>query len=381
MVKILVVTRGYPQSHNKMLGLFEKDQAIALKNAGLEVAYAVVDIRSCLKKRKFGFNHFFDNGLEIFEMNYPLGPMPRRMIEYFRKKALDNLYKYIVETFGRPDIVHAHFLNYGVISIDLCKKEKLPLVLTEHSSYMNSEKLSASVYKRATKTYDFCSAIISVSDSLRKNIKKITGYDSYVIQNIANIGDYKEIVKADKDSFVFAASGQLIRRKGFDVLIEAFSILANKYDNVYLKIFGDGPERRKLKNIVKKKNICQCVEFYGEYEKKDICKLYSECDAFVLPSRKETFGVVYIEALAMGLPVIATRCGGPENFITERFGYIVEKDNVNELANAMMKIINEKERFNKYDMQNYVKENFSADIIAKEIKKVYNIVLEEKCKY
>lgn len=54
-MKILIVTRGYPQSHNSMMGLFEKDQALALKQAGHDIAYAVVDIRSIRRKRKFGF--------------------------------------------------------------------------------------------------------------------------------------------------------------------------------------------------------------------------------------------------------------------------------------------------------------------------------------
>ena len=181
-MKILLVTRGYPQSHNNGLGIFERDQAIALKRAGHRVAYGVVDIRSVRRKRKFGYNHFTDeNGIEVFEMNWPIGPVPRSLIEFFRQEALMTLYIHVLKEFGRPDIVHSHFLNYGVIAVKLCKKENLPLIVTEHSSYMNRVQLPWSIKKRALKTYSACDSVIAVSGTLAKNIKQSTGYDFVVV--------------------------------------------------------------------------------------------------------------------------------------------------------------------------------------------------------
>ena len=236
-MKVLLVTRGYPQKHNKNLGLFERDQAVALKKAGHDVAYAVVDIRSIRRKRKFGFNYYVDeNGIKVFEMNWPIGPVPRKLIEFFRQEALIKLYGHILKIYGKPDVVHAHFLNYGVISVKLCKKENLPLVITEHSSYLLQDNLNKSVCKRAEKTYKACSAIIAVSEPLAEKIKELSGCDATVISNIASINISSNTnSKKNKNKFVFASAANLIKRKGFDILIKGFSKLTKSEKNVELK--------------------------------------------------------------------------------------------------------------------------------------------------
>ena len=380
-MKILVVTRGYPQKHNKMMGLFERDQALALQKAGHEVAYAVVDIRSLRRKRKFAYNHYESNGLRVYEMNYPLGPMPRFLIEFFRSKALSNLYSYILKDFGRPDIVHAHFLNYGVISLPLCNKEKLPLVVTEHSSYMNTQNLKPDVHKRAMKTYGAASAIISVSKALANNIFTATGHKSYVVPNIIDtdfIGKSKSNSNKNISSFCFAASGQMINRKGFDILLNAFSKVVKEYPAARLVLYGDGPIKKKLLNQTKELNLEKNVEFYGSYLKEDLPELYSNADAFVLSSRNETFGVVYIEAMALGLPVIATRCGGPEEIITEETGYLVDNDDEVGLSEAMIKMIKNIETFDRSKIIQYAQDEFSSAKVASEIADIYECVLKKE---
>lgn len=377
-MKILLVTRGYPQKHNKNLGLFEKDQAIALKKNGHDVAYAVVDIRSFRRKRKFGFNSYVDeNGIKVYEMNWPIGPVPRKLIEYFRQEALIKLYDYIVKDFGRPDIVHAHFLNYGVISVKLCKKENLPLVLTEHSSYLMNEKHSRAVINRARKTYNACSAIIAVSKPLSETIKNISGCDAIVISNIAAISfSTKKNVSKENDKFTFASAANLIKRKGFDTLITGFSKLAKVNKNVELLIYGDGPERKKLAGLAKQLGVGKKVHFYGKYERCEINNLFSKADCFVLTSRGETFGVVYIEAMACGLPVIATKCYGPESFVNDKNGYLIPIDDDEALFEAMKDVINNRGKFDSKQIKKFAQDNFSEATIARRITEVYSKVLK-----
>ena len=382
-MKVLLVTRGYPQKHNKNLGLFEKDQALALMRAGHDVAYAVVDSRSIRKKRKFGYNKFVDeNGLRVFEINWPVGPMPRPLIEYFRSEALLSLYPHILEEFGRPDVVHAHFLNYAVISVKLCKKENLPLVITEHSSFLSAPKYPKRIQNRAIRAYAPSDALIFVSNALRDNVKRQLGYSGCVIPNIVDV-KYTTLPerKERTDGTVhFVSAGYLLKGKAFGLLITAFEKVVREEKDIkfYLDIWGDGPEKKNLEDLISRYHLEERVRLRGVYSRNEIGKVYGDADAFVLASEHETFGVVYIEAMAFGLPVIATRCGGPEDFVNEENGRLVECNNAEELAEAIDYMGHNYSAYQPGKIREAALSRFSSETVASQITEVYEKVLSKK---
>lgn len=104
--------------------------------------------------------------------------------------------------------------------------------------------------------------------------------------------------------------------------------------------------------------------------RQEMIPVYRGADAFVLASRMETFGVVYIEAMAAGLPVIATICGGPEDFVTPETGLLIEKENTDALAGAMAEMIRRTD-FDSDAVARYARENFSPSVIAEKLTSVY----------
>lgn len=117
--------------------------------------------------------------------------------------------------------------------------------------------------------------------------------------------------------------------------------------------------------------------FLGRLPRTKISEVYENMDCFVLASESETFGVVYIEAMAAGLPVIATICGGPENFVTEEVGYLIERDNKDELIQSMLRIIREKTYFHEGRIREYVNSRFSPRHVAERLVELYSSILEE----
>ncbi len=161
----------------------------------------------------------------------------------------------------------------------------------------------------------------------------------------------------------------LTHKKGIDVLLRAFAQL--KINNCRLIIGGDGEERKELEKLADLLFISDIVVFKGMMDRKSAIKQMQECDAFVLPSRHETFGVVFVEALACGKPIIATKSGGPDQIVNNNNGVLVEVDNINMLAIEMDKMIQNIENYDPKTIREDCINRFSEEAVIKQINKVY----------
>lgn len=214
---------------------------------------------------------------------------------------------------------------------------------------------------------------------MKQAILEKAGYESLVINNIVDTEyyNYVENSKVDSGKFIFLSVGTLIKRKGFDLLIKAFKN-ANFSSEVSLIIRGDGPEYDSLFSLVTELQLENRVQFIGKISREEMKALFNKSSVYVQPSRFETFGVVFIEALACGLPVIATICGGPENFITSEDGILIPTDDVDALTRSMIEMRNNVSNYNSKAISDRCISKFSPNIIAGQIVNVYNKVLEKE---
>ena len=139
-------------------------------------------------------------------------------------------------------------------------------------------------------------------------------------------------------------TGSLIQRKGFDFLIEAFR-QANISDKVEISIIGAGILKDKLETQISNSGLSSSVKLLGSRQKNEIINLLSESDAFILPSRAENFSVAVLEALSIGLPVIATICGGIKECIDSSNGILVPVDDIEAMKNALIDMVSSKDKF------------------------------------
>ena len=379
-MNILIIPSWYSTKKNPTNGSFFREQAMALKDAGHNVIVAFVEVELIsFKSKNNKIDIYDDNGIKTYRIIQGKPSKTSNLGTAFAfNLGLNKIYKYIKEK-EKVDIVHLHSCLWGGLgAVSISKKLNVPLVITEHSSYYARFKvryLEDLMIKYILKNAD---KVISVSNSL-KNILSKYKCDIEVLPNMVDCNKFspKENLlsnKSNKDEFTFLSLCYLNKNKGIDILIRAFEKYLKK-SNVKLVIGGDGPEKGPLIKLVKSLNISDKVEFKGALSREKVYEEINNCDAFILPSRFETFGVVLIEALSNGKPVISTKNGGANEIITKENGLLIDIDNVDQLGNAMICIIKNYEKYNKEKIRENCINTYDKKVIIEKLGKIYKNVL------
>lgn len=372
-MRVLIVSGGVPTEKYPLLGVFEFDQAKALMNLGHEVVFISIDLRSIRRWRKWGKTHYIREGIDIYNISFPLGAVPTIFLYKIGRWLISDIYKDIVHHNGIPDLIHAHFTIMGAIAVKLKNMYGIPLVVTEHSSSINRNILSKSDYFLGKIAYSCADRLLAVSNLLRLRIKQHFNIEAVVVHNIIDV-DSIQYNPQDHKFFTFISVGNLIYRKGFDLLIQAFAGI--KEENVVLKIVGEGECRKQLEEQIETLHLQNRVQLLGYKSRSEISDLLNQSDVFVLASRNETFGVVYIESMLAGLPVIATRCGGPEDFVTNANGMLVDTNDCESLQKAMLEMRQSITRYDKRTLSSNCFAKFSPTTIAKQLVSIYKQIIK-----
>lgn len=234
-------------------------------------------------------------------------------------------WKKIFEGFT-PDVIHAHTLGFDSnIGAWLKQKFNCKLVVTTHGgdTFTLFDKGKLTKIKSYANKAD---AVICVSDLLKRHLVKCNVCsDMYVILNGFNIKYSKH--SGIKKAYSVIQVGNLIPRKKTDITIIAVSQLLNKYPNIHLTVVGSGPELANLKNLVSRLGIEANVSFKGQLDNDNVHALLSDSAIFVMPSIREGFGIVYLEAMAAGCITIGTKGEGIDGVIRNgENGFLVDAD-------------------------------------------------------
>lgn len=289
-----------------------------------------------------------------------------------------------IENF-KPDIIHTQHIW---IWSSIVTEYNVPTVITSHGSDMMGYNIDNSFGKYCRKAINECDKIITISkknnqvvlenfpEAENKCITLKNGYDTNVFylkkfekQSVLN--EFNIHKKYDK---IVLFAGRLTENKGIDVLLNA----TKKYENgkILTIIAGGGGLLEELKSQVAKLKLKDVV-FVGDQSQENLNKLYNIADVLAVPSRIEGFGLVAIEALACGTPVVATNKGGMTDFINDEVGALVDVEDDVMLEKEISKILNEEKIFNREKLSNYAKENYSQDAVTKDLIDVYKKVLEK----
>lgn len=376
-MNVFVISRGLPEEGS---GIFEFDQAKALADYGHDVTFIALDLRSIRRKRELGIKTYRKYDMNIVKVSIPIGAINRKLYYFIGEKVLRKGLKRAIEYYGKCDVIHVHFLGNGYMALKAGKRvcPDIPIVVTEHSSTINKPIQDIAVYEKeiAYYTYSAADCLIAVSESLAKRIEENFGVKSKIIYNIVDLSLFSgSFIPVEKRDIDFISVGNLKKNKRMDLLIRCFCKAFGSNDDRRLVICGDGPEYNNLKKLVRDYNAEGNVILTGKKTRVEIAEYLSRSKAFILLSERETFGVAFIEAMAAGLPVISTKSGGPECFITNNIGVLVEEDETC-IVESMIEMLEDKEKYDRESIARYANDNFGPNVIAKKITEIYKGILE-----
>jgi len=383
-MNILFITPRYPNSENGFANPFFKEQAESVsKTNNVIVVSADLNLNcfSILPKLKSVVSK--KEGLTLHQLSI-CKSLPIYNSYNHARTALN----YIGEILNniKVDIVHCqNSFIAGFIGYLVNKRYGIPYVITQHSYFsLNNDKLLKSEFNPVfrskiheliiRKSFRNASKLIAVGELLKKELEYVFSRPVEVIPNVIDTNHFN-IPLSNKGSLLkLGFVGNLLYNKGLDVLFYAIKKLKRK--DFILEIVGEGEEKESLEKLALDLGIEDKISFNGYITPNDLPLFYNGLDVFILPSRRETFGVVVIEALASGVPVLTNPCGGPEFIINEKVGSLYNYCNSDDLANKLDTILNNLNIYNRDYIMTYAKENYSSKAFNEKITDLYVDVLK-----
>lgn len=385
---ILILPSWYPNNSDDINGVFFRDQAKALVEAGHKVGVIAVNLRSLrylIKKNPVETPPLFeiDEGIHTYRDSVwkLLSRMPYSKYLLWRRGANRLLTRYIAEH-GMPDIIHAHSTLFaGKVAAEWRKRYGVPVVVTEHKSGFARGKIKPWQLGLARKAAMGADALIAVSPPLGDILSRELAMPSDAWHWIPNMVAARFSKAPEKQLREPNQAPRLINlammteNKGQFDLLAAFAKAFPAPSEVELWFGGDGPIRQQLEDQAQALNIAGRVRFLGRVPPEDVPALLVGADMMVLPSHYETFGVVVAEALSLGVPVIATRCGGPEYIIQQGDGVLVEPHAPDELAEVLKEQVEALGNYDRSAIRARALERFSGAAVTAQLDAVYEEVL------
>ncbi len=398
-MNIFFIPSWYPSPSHPLPGIFFRDQALALGlhfpdlNIGISV-WGQNDERMLLwakqPVRSLG-KHFTNSGVRpgmitlapnVVEFHTPTFTWTEKVFEGNMKRIIeanDENLRNFESKHGKPAVIHAH-VGYpaGVIARKLSEVHGIPYVITEQMSPFPHRQfcdVHGRPNEKLIQAYGNSAVNIAISEAQEESMRIAGVTIQSIIPNLVDDLFFRNPCDAaDNEKFTFFSLGRMVPQKGIDILLNAFARV--KTDCV-LRIGGDGEGISEYKQLADKLGIAAKVFWLGELTREQAANEFQLCNAFVLPSRHESMGLVFAEAMACGRPVIASFCGGPEEFVYSSIGILVETDNINQLVLAMELMVATHSSFSAHKIRETCRALFSSKVICGKIMYQYRRVIEE----
>jgi glycosyltransferase involved in cell wall biosynthesis len=300
-------------------------------------------------------------------------------------------YKTFLESVKSSDLIHAHGHPYlsSFMAAKLAKRYSKPFVLTQHNTFieyggfwdtverLNDFVVGKAVLKEADKIIVVSNATMRYVLGLGADPEKIellyNGVDLERFKPLTGVKDaVREKLGVSKNAVVVVTVRRLVYKNGVDTLIDSAKIAIKKNPKLVFLVVGEGPDFAEVKARIEQLGIRSNFRLTGFVSDEDLPLYYNAADFFVLPSKSgEGLPLVVLEAMACGLPVVATKVGGVSEVMMEDYGKIVPPDNPDALAEAVLEFSHRELSALKNGLRAMIEQKFSWDKNVEKLVAIY----------
>ncbi len=379
-MEVLFLTKWYPNETNPIFGVYIREHAKAVANYANVTVLHIAGIDPALKQNwelRQEENQALTQGLPTYRLVYRRPRVPKTgTIHCIRhlQRAFQQL-----SGEGRDfHIIHANVYNTALAGVLLGKRFGLPVVISEHATAFARGKIRGLERQKIKLAFAHADRVCPVSKALQKHIEAAGIHANFhVVPNVVDTHHFIPIAtpatKTAQKRLLLVAL--LTPVKGVDYLLKALAALKEKRSDFVLDIVGDGPNREEYEQLTQHLNLQNQVHFHGLKRKEEVVQFMQQCDIFVLPSLLETFGVVYIEAMACGKPVLAAAIDGPSELITEQTGRLIPPADVDALAKALDDMLDHYQDYDATHIARYARMQYGHEAVGKRFFDIYQTLI------
>ncbi len=378
---VLIIPTGiYPMCRRPLDCIFEQHQAEALQAAGMQVGVLSAGvITTRYLGRRFPYQrHDQVNGIPVFRSHrrvYLPARWESSAVSAERNyRRLKPLFAEYVAAHGLPDIIHGHNMRAGgQVARRLADDFAVPYVITEHTGTYVADPSSAWADREILlEAAAGARTAIAVSNQMADTLRGVLGEVTTVVV-VPNVADSKLLAtpfKGTEAGFTIVGLGNLISSKNYSLLLEAF-VAAEIPSDSQLLIGGEGPKSRELARLANSLGLADRVRLTGYLSRDQVVELMQSADLFAHPSNSESFGVVLIEAMAIGLPVLATASSGPLDIVTPDVGLLTHVGDVGAFADGLSEMYRRRAEFDPERIREACRARFGPDAFAARMLEIY----------
>ena len=366
-LRILLVSGWYPAPGEQGSGTFVRDQARA--------AAQLCDVAVVTQAAHDAPRDSIDEGVRVlrvvpFEQSGLLSNVKRLLV-------VDATVRQLRREGAAPDVIHGHVFYGAFLAVAIARLRRLPVVVSEHYSALVEGPLSRRERLMARFTYRYADLVCPVSEPLRDSLLVLQPHGAYtVVGNGVDVDAFDGLQRRGRGASgpcLITVAGLYAEKKGIAYLLDALRLLLAKFPHATLAIVGEGPDRKVLESMA----VGLPVKFLGECTRTEVVALMQQADLFVAASLLETFGIAPLEALAAGLPVVATDAYPVADLIVELGGIIVPRGDSGALCEAITSAL-DKQLAPRSDAAAELHRRFGLEVTGRRWEAIYRSVISSR---